>query len=163
MQIKTKYNIGQKVYFLTGLYHFYTTSHRCPNCAGKYKKKMKGGEWHCSKCEKGYKEEKKESLSIEIDKRPFTVSGIVLSIDDKGLIEGERISVIRHGKNRSTTYFHFIADFDDKREDDWTYADKDRGIKKGIKFKKVHLTKKSAEIELDRVKEILKKNHEETG
>jgi hypothetical protein len=155
MEIKTKYNIGQKVYFLTGLYHFNIIEHRCPNCSGKYKKKMDGGEWHCSKCKEGRIEEEKESLSIEIDKEPFTVSGIVISIDEKGLNEGERASVTRHNKDKSTTYFHFIANFDDKREDDWTYADKDRGVKKGIKFKRVHLTKKSALAEFNRVEEIL--------
>lgn len=156
MQIKTKYDIKQKVYFLQGLYHFTETSQQCPNCLGKYKKKMKGGEWCCKKCEEGKIKGEKDTLTIEIGRKPFTVSGIVIFIDDKGLIEGERISLVRREKDKSTTYFQFLADFDDKLEDDWSYLDKDRGVKKGIKFKKVHLTLKSAETEFNRVEEILK-------
>jgi hypothetical protein len=154
MQIKTKYDIGQKVYFITGFYHFSSVSRRCPNCLGLYKKKINGGEWRCAKCEKGKIKSEKESLSIEIDKEPFTVSGIVISIDDKGLIKGERV-IIKHKENGKTYYSHFIANFDDKRNDDWVYAEKDMGVEKGIKFRKVFLNKRSALIELDRVKEIL--------
>ena len=157
MNITTKYSLNQHLFRVSFLYSKKFSQKVCPNCHGKYEERKKGGVWRCSSCDSGKVDYNYPELNI-CDVEEVVVYRVTASVHAESNTTTEDVYLhnVEKGKINKNTYSHFIVGEDDVLGDAWIDLRKDCFTKAGIPVKHIHLSLEEAQLEYNRVKQILK-------
>jgi len=157
MNISTKYNLNQSLFRVSFLYSRDYSQKVCPNCHGNYEEREKGGVWRCGSCDMGKVKCIYPKLQI-CGVEEVVVFEIVTSVSTESntITEVVYLHTVENGKINKNTYSHFRVGEEDVLGDAWIDIQKDCLAKGGIPVKHIHLSLEEAQLEYERVKQLLK-------